>query len=58
MAQKLARHATIATTMNVYTSVEDSSLKKQAMGRLHEALNQQTTGAVTGSRPDGLRAVP
>jgi len=37
VAQKLARYAAIATTMNIYTSVEDS-LKKQAMARLHEAL--------------------
>jgi integrase len=30
VAQKLARHASIGTTMNIYTSVEDG-LKKQAM---------------------------
>jgi integrase len=41
IAQKLARHATISTTMNVYTSVEDG-LKRQAMGRLHDALQQAT----------------
>lgn len=37
VAQKLARHASIGTTMNIYTSVEDG-LKRQAMGRLHEAI--------------------
>jgi integrase len=37
VAQRLARHASIGTTMNVYTSVEDG-LKRQAMGRLHDAL--------------------
>jgi integrase len=47
VAQKLARHATIGTTMNVYTSVEEG-LKKQAMGRLHDALNG-VTGELTGS---------
>jgi integrase len=55
VAQKLARHATIGTTMNVYTSVEDS-LKKQAMGRLHDAFREASeaiTGETTGS-DDGL----
>jgi integrase len=50
VAQKLARHATIATTMNVYTSVEDS-LKTQAMDKLHEALSNPV-GPSTG--PTGL----
>ncbi len=55
-AQRLARHATIGTTMNVYTSVEDS-LKKQAMGRLHEALSYPA-GTSTGPRdPKKLRVV-
>jgi integrase len=47
VAQKLARHAAFGTTMNVYTSVEDG-LKKQAMGRLHEALTHSAGRAVGG----------
>jgi integrase len=54
VAQKLARHATIATTMNVYTSVEDS-LKKQAMGRLHEALSNPVGPPTGPSEPPELR---
>lgn len=50
VAQKLARHASISTTMNIYTSVEDG-LKKQAMGRLHDAL-QKPTGLSTGLPED------
>jgi len=56
VAQKLAPHATIATTMNVYTSIEDS-LQKQAMGRLHDPLSAHV-GPSTG--PQGrkkLRAI-
>jgi hypothetical protein len=33
--------------MNIYTSVEDAA-KKQAMGRLHEALNKAKSDPVTG----------
>jgi integrase len=52
VAQKLARHATIGTTMNVYTSVLDAS-KKQVMGRMHDAL-QNSTGQSTGRSPDNI----
>jgi len=37
VARKLARHASVNTTMNIYTSVEDG-LKRQAMSKLHDAL--------------------
>ena len=54
VAQRLARHASIGTTMNVYTSVQDS-LKKQAMGRLHDALESATAGSAAGSTSGKLR---
>lgn len=46
VAQRLARHARIGTTLDVYTAVEDG-LKRQAMGRLHDAF-QNATGVPTG----------
>jgi integrase len=52
VAQKLARHATFGTTMNVYTSVEDS-LKKQAMGKLHNALSSHV-GPSVGPQADRI----
>ena len=42
VARKLARHASIVTTSAVYTSIEDG-LKRQAMGRLHDAINARET---------------
>lgn len=57
VAQKLARHASIGTTMNLYTSVEDG-LKKQAMGRLHDALQEAVGGPVGGFGQQPLRALP
>jgi hypothetical protein len=55
-AQKPARHASIGTTMNVYTSIEDG-LQKQAMRRLQEAI-RQPVGVPTGTLPgEKLRKV-
>jgi len=56
VAQKLARHASIGTTMNRYTSVEES-LKKQAMGRLHEAIFNPVAPSVAPSAVPSLRIV-
>jgi integrase len=53
VAQKMARHASIGTTMNVYTSVEDG-LKRQAFGRLHDAFTDPV-GRATGR--EGLKAL-
>jgi integrase len=52
IAQRLARHASIGTTMNRYTSVEDAA-KRQAMGRLHDALSG-AAGPSTGTRSLGI----
>jgi len=56
VAQKLARHAHMATTMDIYTSLE-AGVKKQAMGRLHDALNGLDVATVrtTGSEGQTLR---
>jgi integrase len=56
VAQKLARHATVTTTMNVYTSVEDG-LKKQAMDKLHMALSQVVGPSVGPSEVRSVRLI-
>jgi integrase len=48
VAQRLARHASISTTLDVYTSVEDAA-KREAIGRLHEAISNPV-GPSTGPR--------
>jgi len=42
--------------MNVYTSIEDG-MKKQTMGRLHDALQTTVAGAVAGRETTQLRTV-
>jgi integrase len=52
VARQLARHASVSTTMNIYTSVEEG-LKRQAMSRLHEALR---AAPITADVPTDVQA--
>ncbi|HLZ72967.1 MAG TPA: tyrosine-type recombinase/integrase [Dehalococcoidia bacterium] len=58
VAQKLARHASVSTTMSIYTSVEDG-LKRQAMSKLDAALRglTPTVDVSVDVPPAGLRAL-
>ena len=52
VARKLARHVSMSTTMNIYTSVEDG-LQRQAVSKFAAALKASAIPA--GVRDDGLR---
>jgi len=58
VARTLGRHASMSTTMNIYTSVEDG-LRRQAVNKLAEALRGSviTTDVPTDVRDANLRSV-
>jgi integrase len=57
VAKSLARHASVSTTMNVYTSVEEG-LKRQAMNKLATALaGRPGLRVVATDVPDGATDV-